>query len=187
MAGEGGGDEDDGDPDSTCHGVVVWTSIDPSPVSSCFASTCAKQGFLASLYIPGQPVGITIHGGGSQAVHGVVAGSEGWSGVMAGPGHGMTSQLCVGLLPFVSLFSNDVQQNFLASFYLSGQPVGPYHHQGGGSQVKHEGMEGFMGGSDVQAGLAVGVFMGNWEGARLGQTSTRMGQGYSLGLSEKTF
>ena len=109
-------------------------------------------------------------------MHGVVAGSEGWSGVMAGLGHGMTSQLCVGLLPVVSLFSNDVQQNFLASFYLSGQPVGPYHHQGGGSQVKHEGMEGFMGGSDVQAGLA-----------RLGQTSTRMGQGYSLGLSEKTF
>ena len=143
--------------------------------------TCAKQGFQASLNIAGQPVGITIHGGGSQAVHGVVAGSDGWSGVMAGPGHGMTSQLCVGLLPVVSLFSNDVQQNFLASFYLSGQPVGPYHHQGGGSQVKHEGMEGFMGGSDVQAGLAVGVFMGNWEGPGWGRPAPEWGKGIHWG------
>ena len=177
MAGEGGGEEDDGDPDSTCHGVYVWISIDLSPVSSCFASTCAKQGFQASLNIPGQPVGITIHGGGSQAVHEVVAGNDGWSGVLTRTGHGigMATQLCVGLQPVVYLFSKGVQQNFLASFYIPGQPVGPNYHHGGGSQVEHGEVEGFIGGGCVRAGLAVGVH-GKLGGGKVGAVHHQKGR-----------
>ena len=149
MAGEAGGD-DDGDPDPK-RDVMANDVLVPV---FCFSSTAVKHGFQASSSSKaGQPVGHHLHGEGGQARHGVVVRSRGWLGDW--DRDGVAIKLFMGLLPVRHLSSTIVKQDFLALFFIPGQPVGITTNMV--EEVKLIMVGEYVGGMEVLAGLFLGL------------------------------